>query len=56
MADPMSIIDRLQRRLGGDDDEDPRPTYVCTGCGKAFDADRDRCPDCGSENVVTPRH
>ncbi|EFW92520.1 hypothetical protein ZOD2009_06619 [Haladaptatus paucihalophilus DX253] len=49
----MSIIDRL---LGTDDDEDPRPTYVCTGCGKAFDDERERCPDCGSEQVVSPRH
>lgn len=49
----MSIIDRL---LGTDDDEDPRPTYVCTGCGKAFDGERERCPDCGSEQVVSPRH
>ncbi len=56
MADSMSIIDRLQQRLGGDNDDEPRPTYVCTGCGKAFDAERELCPDCGGENVITPRH
>ncbi|MGA9402128.1 hypothetical protein [Haladaptatus sp.] len=51
----MSIIDRL---LGTDKDgdDDTRPTYVCTGCGKAFDGDRKLCPDCGSEQVVSPRH
>jgi rRNA maturation endonuclease Nob1 len=47
----MSIIDRLF----GTDDEDFRPTFVCTGCGKAFDGERKPCPDCGSEQVVSPR-
>lgn len=51
----MNIIDRLQQRLGGDDNE-PRPTYVCTGCGKAFNGERNHCPDCGSENIVSPQH
>ncbi|SIQ90857.1 hypothetical protein SAMN05421858_0774 [Haladaptatus litoreus] len=46
----MSIINRL---FGSD--EDPRPTYVCTGCGKAFDDERKLCPDCGSEQIVTSR-
>ncbi len=50
----MSLLGRL---LGTDEtDDDPRPTYVCTGCGKAFDGDRKLCPDCGSEQVVSPRY
>lgn len=47
----MNIIDRL---FGSE--EDPRPTYVCTGCGKAFDDERSQCPDCGSDRIVTPQH
>ncbi|WP_231184064.1 hypothetical protein [Haladaptatus sp. DYF46] len=47
----MSIMDRLF----GTDDEDLRPSFVCTGCGKAFDGERKLCPDCGSEQVVSPR-
>ncbi|WP_458209084.1 hypothetical protein [Haladaptatus sp. NG-SE-30] len=48
----MSIIDRIQRHFGDSDDE-RRPTYVCTGCGKAFETEQTRCPDCGSEQIVT---
>ncbi len=44
----MSIIDKLF----GSDDDDPCPTYVCTGCGKAFDDEQQRCPDCESKQIV----
>ena len=25
----------------------------CTACGARFDADHDRCPECGSEDVAS---
>lgn len=34
------------------DAEDEEATYGCADCKAALYADHDRCPECGSENVV----
>lgn len=31
---------------------DRETEYECTACGTRFDADRDRCSECGSEDIV----
>ena len=33
-------------------DTDPGVVYECTNCGYDFDEARERCPECGSTEIV----
>jgi rRNA maturation endonuclease Nob1 len=49
----MGLTDSL-RRLMGRTDEEERPAYACTTCGREYDSKRTVCTDCNGHVREAP--
>ncbi|WP_433634654.1 hypothetical protein [Halomicrococcus sp. NG-SE-24] len=46
----MSVLSRVRRFISPGDE--PAVVVECRQCGTTLEASRDRCPECGSDDVV----
>ena len=42
------MTDRIKSLVGASDDD---PDFVCAGCGRGFEANRQQCPECDGFDI-----